>query len=81
MRRHKDKNGFSIYQMKNHPDIIRIKDKASHCMLSIDIGDVISEIDNITLNEWNITDLNNYLSVSVINTIVTQSYKNISNSI
>jgi hypothetical protein len=67
-------NKFSIYIMKVK-NIPRIKKVWPNCKFLINVGDVVVKIDEISINEWPINNLIEYVSNTIINSIETKSLK------
>jgi hypothetical protein len=67
-------NKFSIYIMKVK-NIPRIKKVWPDCKFTINVGDVVIKIDEISISEWSINNLIEYVSNTTINSIETKSYK------
>ena len=69
-----DVNGFDIYQMRR-TNLIRVYDVSILCRHRIHARDVILKVDNVPIENWSYTTLNDYLSNNVITSIETQSYQ------
>ena len=69
-----DVNGFDIYQMRR-TNLIRVYDVSFLCRHRIHARDVILKVDNVPIENWSYTTLNDYLSNNVITSIETQSYQ------
>ena len=59
-------------KVKNIP---RIKKVWPNCNFLINVGDVVVKIDEISINEWPINNLIEYVSNTIINSIETKSLK------
>jgi hypothetical protein len=67
-------NGFNIYQMQR-TNIIRIHEvDHSICSHAINAGDVIVQMDGITIDTWSYKDLTQYLCSNVITSIEAIGY-------
>jgi hypothetical protein len=69
-----DINGFDIHHMRR-TNIIRVHDVSILCRHSIRSRDVILKVDNVSIENWTFSSLNDYLSNNVITSIETQSYE------
>ena len=56
-------------------NIIRVHDVSILCRHSIRSRDVILKVDNVSIENWTFSSLNDYLSNNVITSIETQSYE------
>ena len=56
-------NGFSIYQMAR-TNIIRIKEVNSNCNYTIQNGDVIMKVNDISIDNWNFKSLSEFICLN-----------------
>ena len=60
-----DVNGFDIYQMRR-TNLIRVYDVSFLCRHRIHARDVILKVDNVPIENWSYTTLNDYLCNNVL---------------